>query len=612
MGTSRFDALPDVTDVDVAIIGAGVSGLYCARRLAEHHPDWSVVVVERLDRTGGRLDTDLVHMPDHTTVREEEGGMRFNYGMVELMRLVRDLGLCDQVVHFPMASDVAGFGNTNRFLVRGRGFSVHEATAGGNAIWGEVYDLAPEERGLSPTDLVTNAYRNVLLANTGRGLDAAFEGGREPEWWTTFRKEFLWDGIPMADWQLWGLLRAMGYSEECVEMLSETIGFAGPFKSMANAGDAFQILADFPKVPTYFTFEKGFSTLPDALRDDLVDTHGEQVQIVLGANVDAITRAGDDFVLAVTQAPTAVDATPWTTGGEARTIRASRVVMAVATAGAERLFIDSPALRDRPDARELWEAIHSAMGMPLMKINLYFERPWWNDGQLSRPPVQFGPNFTDLPVNAVYPFYGEQTMKHLVAASRRHAAVAATDRGSSHDGSDDDGPVIEDVPAALTIYCDFDNTNFWHGLQDVGPMFTSSLQAHQTSRVPQVMYPASQAVVAEARRQLGALFGTSWVPEPILTSYRLWDGDDDFEFAYHQWRTGVDDEAVRSFLAQPFEGLHLCNESISDMHGWVNGSLRSCDLALAHLGIDPMDGEPCADPDTTSSAAVRVTGPHGL
>lgn len=599
MGTARFSELPSDHQVDIVIVGAGVSGLYCARQIVTARPGTTVAVVERLDRTGGRLDSDLIRTDDGSTIREEEGGMRFNYGMTELMQLVDDLDLCGEIVPFPMASNDPTDGNTNRFLIRGRSFSAQEAADGGNAIWGEVYDLAPAERGLSPTDLVTNAYRNVLLANTGReGLDTEFKGGREPEWWTEFRTRFEWQGVVLDQWQMWGLLRDMGYSEECVQMLSETIGFAGPFKSMANAGDAFQILADFPKVPTYFTFAKGFSTLPDALRDDLVTNHADEVGIFLSANVDAITRAGDDFVLSITKAPDRQDATPWISGGESRTVTAPTVILAVATAGAEQLFIDSPALRDRDDARDLWENIHSSMGMPLMKINLYFERPWWNDGQFSRPPVQFGPNFTDLPVNAVYPFYGENTLHALLKPGEKPPDAS-----------------IQDVPAALTIYCDFDNTNFWHGLQDLGPPFTSPLQQAQSETVPQVLFPASTAVVAEARRQLGELFGTTWVPEPILTSYRLWDGQDDFEFAYHQWRTGVDDDAVRTFLSQPFPGLHFCNEAISDMHGWVNGSLRSSNLALAHLDIGPMANDPCAPPDPAGLPATdttRMTGPHGL
>ena len=92
-GIIGFSEAPDDQKVDVAIIGAGVSGLYCAHQLLKQNPGQTIAIVERLNRTGGRLDSDLVDIAGGGTVREEEGGMRFNYDMDELMRLFNELGL---------------------------------------------------------------------------------------------------------------------------------------------------------------------------------------------------------------------------------------------------------------------------------------------------------------------------------------------------------------------------------------------------------------------------------------------------------------------------------------------------------------------------------------
>ena len=215
--------------------------------MLESYPDINVTIVERLDRTGGRLDSDIIEVTPGERVREKEGGMRFNYDMTELMALNGALGLCEQIVPFPMGSKKM----PSRFNLRGYNFTLKDAADSNQMIWSEIYNLAPQEIGLSPTDIVTTAYRNVLYAN---GLP--YVSGVSPKDWTHFRNHCEWKGTPMHGWQMWGLLRDMGYSEECIQMLTETIGFAGPFKSMANAGDAFQILADFPKDPSYFTFEK--------------------------------------------------------------------------------------------------------------------------------------------------------------------------------------------------------------------------------------------------------------------------------------------------------------------------------------------------------------------
>lgn len=85
MSTTEFIEAADEDEVDVVIVGAGIAGLYCALRLLEANESRRVTVVERLNRAGGRLDTDIIDFGDGHEVREEEGGMRFNYAMDELM-----------------------------------------------------------------------------------------------------------------------------------------------------------------------------------------------------------------------------------------------------------------------------------------------------------------------------------------------------------------------------------------------------------------------------------------------------------------------------------------------------------------------------------------------
>ena len=228
---------------DVIIVGAGVAGLYCAWRLLEKNPGQNIVLLERLNRTGGRLDTDLVKIANSAgefTVRDEEGGMRFNYGMKELMALNGSLGLCEDIVPFPMAP-TGGAPNTNRFYVRGGRFTT-QTSKDDPDIWSAYYNLSDDEKGKEPVTIITEVYDRIVEHN-----------GEEPpkyptpDYWQKFRLDFKWDGTSMNEWQLWGLLRHMGYSEECITMLSHAIGFEGPFLSLANAGEAFQILEDFPQ-----------------------------------------------------------------------------------------------------------------------------------------------------------------------------------------------------------------------------------------------------------------------------------------------------------------------------------------------------------------------------
>lgn len=550
-------AIPNKTDI--LIVGAGVSGLYAAWRLLKQDPTRKVTIIERLNRTGGRLDTDLIRIDNgekESLVRDEEGGMRFTYQMEELMSLFNGLKLCNQIVDFPMT--------TNRFFVRGRSFTAEESEANNNAIWSELYNLAPAEQNQSPGAILATIYNRILKAN---GVNEAPEDPT-PEFWQKFRLDFKWKGVTLNKWQLGGLLTDMGYSEECINMFVDTVGFQAPFLSTVNAGEAWQILEDFPKNPHYHTFKYGFSTLIKALQKEVEAMGGE---IYLNMNLNRITKCkGGDYQVELSQVES--NSNNLVLNAEKLEINASKVILAIASNAMQQVFIDSPVLREAKNARQIWEDIHSVVNMRLLKINLYFERPWWRNGETGQAEIDFGPSFSDLPVNAVYPFY-------VV-----------------------DGP-SNDQPAALTIYCDYNNTNYWQGLQNVGPLFDSELQKEH-SQAPQTLFAASLAVVHEAIKQFKELFKTHYVPEPILTSYRNWDGEDNFGYAYHQWALNTDDKEVIQRMTKLVadEEIYSCNESWSDMQGWVNGSLRSTDLVLAEFGLQKINEEypSCPIPDSTT------------
>jgi len=170
-------------NTDVLIVGAGVSGLYSAWRLLEQDNTRKVVILDRLNRTGGRLDSDLVTIPDpydHKTsiVKEEEGGMRFEDSMAELMSLFTVLELCNDAVYFPMT--------TNRYYFRGHSFTVAESEENNNAIWSQLYDLDPAEQNQSPGHILNVIYQRIL--NINRVENAPKKP--TPEFWQKFRSRF--------------------------------------------------------------------------------------------------------------------------------------------------------------------------------------------------------------------------------------------------------------------------------------------------------------------------------------------------------------------------------------------------------------------------------------
>ena len=518
------------TSADIVIVGAGVAGLYCAYQLLKNDPKRKVVIFDLLNRVGGRLDTDLVRIKDLNgkvvEVKDEEGGMRFNQSMKELLALIHDLDMDDQIVPFSMGDD------NNYFHIRGRSFTVAEAKQNNNAIWKELYNLRPNEQNKSPVDIITAVYHD-LVAQNGQEVPTS----PSEEFWQKFRLDFKFQGIPLNEWGLWALYRAFGLSEECIAMCADTVGFSGPFYSLVSAGEACQLLEDFPAKPVFSTLKFGFGSLPQALQKKVEALGGA---IFLSTPVISVDRKGGRFILAVE-------------GGKGRaSISSAKVILALPPTALQKLQAASPALNEEknPNAAQLAKNLESVVPMRLCKVNLYYNQAWWRDaieGKL--PQVQNGGSFTDLPMGAVYAFDPLESGEFT-------------------------------GPAPLTLYCDFTNTDFWESLQAIGPKFTSPLQEEHNRAQPQVLFAASRAVVAEATRQLKEMFQVIAVPPPVLTSFRLWSGEHQFGYAYHQWARFADDRDVIRTLASPIENLFVCNEAFSDDQGWVNGSLRSANLVL--------------------------------
>src|SRR5579864_2926603 len=76
---------------DVAIVGGGISGIYCAWRLKQFNPDLKIAIFESSDRIGGRLLS--VIPPNMPHVPCELGGMRFTTLQPKIKSLVEMLGL---------------------------------------------------------------------------------------------------------------------------------------------------------------------------------------------------------------------------------------------------------------------------------------------------------------------------------------------------------------------------------------------------------------------------------------------------------------------------------------------------------------------------------------
>ncbi len=573
-------AIPKSTDV--VVVGAGMAGLFASWRLINEKSINNLVIIDGANRTGGRLDSDLVHFADGNTIKEEEGGMRFTFEYMDnLMALFCKLGITKDIVPFPMNS-----GGNNRRYFRGESFNVNESEADDYAIWSELYNLKASEKDINPSAMIDTVYNRILAANP-KFTNEWDINNLTPEYWQALRLDCSWQGTPLNQWSLWDIFMDMGYSNESVTLLYRLSGFNGTFLSRMNAGEAFQLLKDFPSDPQFKTLKDGFSTLPNALVDAIgsekifLKTRLENIEI----NDDA--KAKRKYKLFYRQ----TDLKGHTTDS---VIETDKIILALPRLALEKLFVKANVFNrlEESDSSALWDTLSTTTNQALLKINLYYDKAWWSKDNTAYPTVEFGPNFSDLPTGSIYPFYSLDD--GLTAALEAQSLADKYDTHFTKQEQDKIDAINDskyDKPAALTIYCDYLNINFWSALQNIGPEFKSKKQEEANNTQPQTIYAASQAVVKQASTFFKEIFNTSYIPDPVFTSARIWQGSTTFDvkaseqfgFGVHQWGIGADDRKVIEWLAQPFgddQDIFTCNEAYSDYQGWVEGSLRSTNVML--------------------------------
>jgi monoamine oxidase len=129
-------------DLEVVVVGGGVSGAYSAWRLQHAQGDAARIgLFEYSDRIGGRLFT--VTMPGLPNVKAEVGGMRYIKDAHPVVTsLVDHLKL--ETAPFPMGAPEPVGANCNLFYLRGKHLRLHELADPAKV----PYNLAWPERGM--------------------------------------------------------------------------------------------------------------------------------------------------------------------------------------------------------------------------------------------------------------------------------------------------------------------------------------------------------------------------------------------------------------------------------------------------------------------------------
>lgn len=524
-------------DIDIAIIGGGVSGVYSAWRLQQEDPKRKIAVFEGGNHIGGRLLS--VTPPDIPNMVAELGGMRILPAtQPRISRLIdvlnSELPPAQRIELYDFPVDQP----QNLAYLRGTYLRLADFSNTPSKV---PYHLSFIERGGGPGNIVLNAIEQIVPGITNAKLG---ESQRRK-----MAQKATFGGVPLYEQGFWNVLLRV-ISGEAYQLGVDAGGYNSTLTNW-NAADAIPwYLSDFGINPVYKGFKRGFQEVPKSLAKLFGPAN-----IHLKAKVDGFEWVDGAFALKTGR----------------RTVRARSLILAMPRRALDLLAPTSPLLR------EIGGLIASVTPRPLFKVFTTYANPWWmaagyTDATGTFVPVKAGRTVTDLPVRQTYYW-----------------------------PKDDGTPATDGPAMLMASYDDGTNIGFWDGLRpqrrqawqeghevaDLDDAFAGDCPKDPKSDWCQ--YKAPRRMVAEVARQLAVIHGLDYTPQVNNAAFRDW-GDDPFGGGWNSWNIGVKSWEVKKQIVKPIAKLplYICGEAYSDAQGWVEGALQTADMVLEKFGLSAL------------------------
>jgi Flavin containing amine oxidoreductase len=528
--------------LDVAVVGAGVSGLYSAWRLASSRgadTPLKIRVFERSNRVGGRLLS--VTPPGIPNTRVELGGMRYTSSHARVRKLLTQFAIATHP--FPVREP------QNICYVRGHRLR-HQDLKTPALI---PYTLLPDEQTPRSLDVgfVAVAAERVLRSMLKRCVNLADVD------WKDLARTARYDDVRLRDLPLHYLLQR-NVSDEALRFADDVSGYNSILYTW-NAADGFPWnLDDFGRDVKYFGISSGFATLPAEIAKRFEDSGG---RILYHHRLESFdVRRENDRDLVEMQ---------FVLEGEKRcTIKARKVILAMPRRSLELVAESGAVLGRTPENDGVRKLIGSVTPIPLFKLALSYRFPWWEtidpvavatDQGTQWRAISKGVSITDLPLRQCYYW--------------------ATDPETSN--------------AVALIYDDGRDLEYWAGLREGGESPPYEPKAAEKGDEEWDRHKAPVLMVREVHRQLLEIHGVQHredIPEPYAAAYSDWS-EDPYGGGANFWHLHVDSEQVGRDILQPKPPLpvFICGEAYSHQQGWVEGALQTADEMLrAHFDVAPL------------------------
>lgn len=596
--------MPTDSDViDVAIIGAGASGAYCAFRLSSD-TRLSVAVFERNDRVGGRLWS--YRWPEAGAL-VELGGEAFSPIHVHVAGVVRRLGLpavphrefstlhrlylrdrligMGDLLHAGAFPARAGAAAKVRYFVPEDYLETVSGTPGaGGGPQGDAIDdpfafLAGHILRWLPEDVraafgaLTDSYARRIAEVTGGAPLAADQALRlmTPEIYATLgtlieRLEAaeivvrpttarILDraSVPLHDFDFWSVV-VRDFGQEVYELFRDA-GYDNTSALYYNMLELFENLLIGALLgmasPGFWSLEGGFDTLPKAMMQAAT---AKGATLALGQRLTGVTHDPATGLLRLDLADAA---------GARQERLARRVVMTAPVT----LFDGEVALQgfDAGLAARFQVLRDGLFQVPAGKLFLAYPEPWWRrmaDLVPGADPL-YGYANTDMPSRAVY-------YKGYCEDGRRGL-----------------------ITGALT---DGINAEFWASFRRPGAaLFPGTGGGTPSDRgAPRLMVDACHGILQRIHAE--GLPGA--IDPPDLALYHGWHQSG---AGWSAWHSGVEIHRAAAAMRRPFtdggidQGLYCCGDSVAERHGWVEDVLESAETLLREgFGLAPADWLPGA------------------
>lgn len=512
--------------LDLAIVGAGVSGLYSGWRwlTSPQGAGSRVAVFERSGRVGGRLLS--VTPPGMPQAHIELGGMRFTTGQLKVQALVNHLGLPTEP--FSVAEP------DNMAYLRGR----HLRTKDLNDPTKVPYDIPPEDQeGFTQgfTALAAERYLCKVLHKDHVDLKTVD--------WDAVAKTGHYEGHRVTDLTM-RYIYNRSVAHESFQFAEDTSGYDSIFFTW-NAADGFPWnLDDYGASISYKRLKNGYESVPLTLRDRYIEAGGNlHLHHRLVRFDTARLPDGTDGVVLHFDAD-----------GHRHIVHARKLVLAMPRRSLELLEQSGDVLG--PQRHEVHKLIQSVTPIPLFKLALCYRERWWESLGITQ-----GQTVTDLPVRQCYYWpVGDDTKAGAIliyndgldldywAGLRAHPEKFLNQPHAPDDALSQDEWDQHPAPA-LMVHEAHRQLLAIHGLKD---------------------RPEWQPYAAAYR---------DWGDDPFGGGANFWP-------QYVDSR----DVSRRIVQPVPHKPVYICGEAYSHAQGWVEGALATAeDMLQNHLGLAAPD-----------------------